>query len=108
MKTLADMTQEIMDNNIIKGWEPDPSRTFGEECALMHSEISEAYETWRVIGFDERTRDGKPDDVASELADTFIRLLHYTAVHGFDLESEYERKMAFNRTRPFRHGNKRS
>lgn len=26
--------------------------------------------------------------------------------YGVDLEAEYERKMAFNRTRPYRHGNK--
>lgn len=46
----------------------------------------------------------KPDDVASEFADILIRLLHYSVTHGFDLEAEYERKMAYNRTRAWRHG----
>lgn len=39
-----------------------------------------------------------------KLADVFIRLLDMVDVYDFDLEAEYERKMAYNRTRPYRHG----
>jgi hypothetical protein len=46
--------------------------------------------------------------VGSEFADVFIRLLDYCARFGVDLEAEYERKMAYNQTRPYRHGNRRS
>lgn len=35
-----------------KGWEPDPSRTFGDECALLTSEISEALEAFRDHRFE--------------------------------------------------------
>jgi hypothetical protein len=33
-----------------KGW-ADDGRTFGDECSLLHSEVSEALEAFRVHGF---------------------------------------------------------
>lgn len=189
IKPLALMTEEIVENNTRLGWYGDADRpvaTFPEAMALLHSEVSEALEVWRVWG----TQDGtyhdvdlgagsmqggppKPQGVGSEFADILIRLLDdvhlfgqldglekaldragYLAIsdsfpdnmntlhnlicmadlsfedtltrtledrfasilvflrqlceqYGVDLETEYERKMAFNRTRPYRHGNKR-
>lgn len=46
----------------------------------------------------------KPEGVGSELADTLIRLLDTADVFGIDLGFEYERKVAYNRTRSFQHG----
>ncbi len=75
--------------------------------ALVHSEVSEALEAFRIRGFNNFTdENGKPDDVGSEFADILIRLLHYAKVHGIDLEAEYERKMAYNEKREYRHGGK--
>lgn len=34
------------------------------------------------------------------------QLVCFAEAHGIDLNAEYERKIAFNRTRPLRHGNK--
>lgn len=74
----------------------------------IHSEVSEALEAYRIRGVEGYTDpDGKPDDVGSEFADVLIRLLDASAAYGIDLEAEYERKMAYNEKRPWRHGGKR-
>lgn len=57
-----------------------------------------------VLGYNQI---GKPQGMASEMADILIRLLDSAYRYGVDLEAEYERKMAYNRTRPPRHGGKR-
>lgn len=103
--SLAEMADMVYAWAETKGWEPDPSRTFGDEIALIHSEASEALEAYRIWKFEDPTIDGgKPEGVASEFADIFIRLLHYSKNHGIDLEAEFTRKMAYNHTRAFRHG----
>jgi NTP pyrophosphatase (non-canonical NTP hydrolase) len=78
-----------------KGWYDKPS-VFGEHMALLHSEVSEAVEAWRVRGLESwdvlrevpGADDGtvaKPEGVASELADVFIRLLDDMARYGAEL-----------------------
>lgn len=106
MKSLDKMQDEVWTWAESKGWEPQITRSFGDECALLHSEVSEALEAYRIYGHDSADILGKPVDVASEFADVLIRLLHYTRAHGIDLEHQYERKMAYNRTRAYRHGGK--
>lgn len=106
-KSLMDMRLEVFRLNTEKGWY-EQSREFGTDIALLHSEVSEMLGAYREIG--EAYRDdahGKPDDIASEAADVLIRLLDTCHRYGIDLEYEYERKMAYNRTRPYKHGGKR-
>lgn len=103
-KSLDELSHEVYENNLQHGFF-DSRRTFGDDVALLHSEVSEAFETYRSIGLAERTRDnGKPDDVASELADVLIRLLDTARRYDVNLEAEYERKMSFNRGREHLHG----
>jgi NTP pyrophosphatase (non-canonical NTP hydrolase) len=99
------------------GWrDPEHPASFGDRMAMLHSEVSEAVEAYRVWGTDDHTHTPpvsalsygppKPEGLGSEFADVLIRLLDDCAVYGIDLEAEYERKMAYNRTRSYRHGGK--
>lgn len=105
--SLKDLQDEVVAWAESKGWYPDPNLGFGDMIALLHSEVSEALEAYRLLKLEPCTEGtGKPIDVASEFADILIRLLHYSAVLGFNLEAEFHRKMAYNAHRPWRHGGK--
>jgi len=130
-KALPMMQAEVVEYCEEKGWKgPDaPAKTFGDCMAMLHSEVSEAVEAYRTWGTKDATskfgeycpacvRSGvgacdeaphlpKPEGVGSEFADILIRLLDDCDRYGIDLQAEYERKMAYNRTRTFQHGGKR-
>jgi NTP pyrophosphatase (non-canonical NTP hydrolase) len=113
------MQHEIWLVNTEKGWY-DEDVPFFTAMALLHSEVSEAVEAYRnwgtadatskVIDQGEHGPDAlpKPEGVGSEFADILIRLLDDCERWGIDLAAEYERKIAFNRTREYRHGGKRA
>jgi NTP pyrophosphatase (non-canonical NTP hydrolase) len=112
VKSLEEMQEEVLEFCKAKGWYDEPV-SFGESIALLHSEASEALEAYRQWGLGDATLDEeivttpKPEGVGSEFADLFIRILDDCARWEIDLRAEYERKMAYNRTREYRHGNKR-
>lgn len=106
-KTLLQLERDVISWAQTKGWFAEDV-PFPQAIALLHSEVSEALEAYRDRGFERYTTpEGKPDDVGSEFADVLIRLLHYARYFDIDLLNEFERKMAYNRTRPYRHGGKR-
>lgn len=98
-----------------KGWYDgeDARRNIPEMLALLHSEISEALEDYRTqkvplstLGlFDEK---GKPIGFASEIADVAIRLGDLCGYLGINLTAAVVEKTTYNKTRPYRHGNKKA
>lgn len=48
----------------------------------------------------------KPEGVRSELADVVIRVADMCGLYGIDLDAAIQEKLAYNKTRPYRHGGK--
>ncbi len=90
-----------------KGWHDKGRRPFGEVMMLVVCEAAEAMEEHRC-GRDEVWfgPDGKPEGKPIELADMIIRILDEAGAAGIDMDSALELKMAYNATRPYRHGGK--
>ena len=85
-----------------KGFWPPSGRNFGEQIALMHSELSEALEGHRTKAMDKHlTTYPSP---AVELADTIIRILDTCAAYDWPIGEILMAKMAFNCGRPYKHG----
>ncbi|GAB7058002.1 MULTISPECIES: hypothetical protein [unclassified Paenibacillus] len=124
MRSINELIKEAHDNAVSKGWWME-DRSFGELIALMHSELSEALEDYRngelpTTMWYEKNEDGelkkeaiqidddwKPCGIPSELADVVIRVFDTCGYYGIDLESAISEKMAYNVTRPQRHGGKK-
>lgn len=100
------MQKRCFDQAVALGWTEKPVPV-PEQIALVHSEASEALESWRnkepMSWIDEN---GKPQGIGSEFADIIIRLGHYAELNGVDLETEILRKLDYNMTRGYRHGGK--
>jgi NTP pyrophosphatase (non-canonical NTP hydrolase) len=86
-----------------KFWENGKDRNDGEMISLMHSELSEALEG---------LRHGNPPSehipefsaAEEEFADCVIRIMDICAARGYRLGEAILAKMAYNETRPEKHG----
>lgn len=104
------------------------NQSFPEFLALVHSELSEALEefrnnkaineTWYSVESEsngvkyrrpcDANEDGaKPEGIPSELSDVLIRVFHYCGENNLDLVAALREKVLYNRTRSYKHGNKR-
>jgi len=106
--TISKLIKQSHKTAVEKGWWQE-ERPFGDQIALMHSELSEALEEYRN-GHDFKEMyyrdDGKPEGIPSELADVLIRIADTCGRYDIDLEHALKEKLKFNKTRPHRHGNK--
>lgn len=124
---------EVYENAKKHGWHQE-KREVGTTIALMHSELSEALEFARneiqlnkkginalfhYSGTDERGKEvlsneitlftKKPDGYLVELADVVIRIFDEVGSKGLATEfiEKLLEKHEYNKTREFKHGNKR-
>lgn len=132
---IKDLIEESYQTATDKGWHEE-KRSFAEVCALFHSEISEALEVYREKGVESlnkiwfkvtirdikgtvgtistvngrisnhKAKNKKPEGIPIELADLLIRVFDTCGEYGIDLEQALKLKMAYNKTRPRRHGGK--
>jgi len=111
--TITDLIMESNKTAREKGWWEDGERNIGELIALIHSEVSEALEAYRIkgrSGISEswRSESGKPEGFVFELADVLIRIADLCGEFDLDLNEALKYKLEYNKTRPYRHGNKKA
>jgi NTP pyrophosphatase (non-canonical NTP hydrolase) len=97
-KSIDEFCIEAFETAKSKGWHDQP-RSFGEFISLVHAEVSEALEA-------DRRNEGK-ERVAEELADVLIRIFDGAIEFDLDVETAILTKMAYNRTRSYKHGGKK-
>lgn len=88
-----------------KGFYENPP-TIENRIALIHSEISEAFEKIRAgrAPTEVYFTGDKPEGFGIELADVVIRIADACEYYGIDLQRLVTMKMAYNVTRPYKHG----
>jgi NTP pyrophosphatase (non-canonical NTP hydrolase) len=104
---------------VSKGWHDkhdkhDP-QTFPTLLCLVHSEVSEALEAYRL---GERPSTVPlapqpagpflvmPSGIPSELADILIRVMDICGLYGIDIDRAVKDKLQYNESRGYRHGGK--
>jgi NTP pyrophosphatase (non-canonical NTP hydrolase) len=105
--SINSLTTKVHENAINHGWWQD-ERSFGDIIALCHAELSEALEEYRNGHKPNETylNGEKPEGIPTELADVVIRIMDYCGHTGIDLEKAITKKMEYNKTRPYKHGDK--
>lgn len=92
---------------IRKGWLTETPRNPAEQLMLIVTELAEACEAFRM-GNPPCERPGMEQysHAAEELADVVIRCFQMAGEHNIPLADVVMAKMAFNETRPVKHGKK--
>ena len=98
-----------------KGWWDDKDKTFADQVANFHSEITEAWEEYRnghtfqeIYYKKDKYGNDKPEGIPIELADEVIRIMDTCERYKIDLESAMRIKFKYNKTRPYKHGGKKA
>ena len=101
-KVLVINPEEIHNLAKEKGWYDNGERPVPELLCLIHSEISEALDGYRnkIVKYEKGW-------IGEELADAVIRIFDAAVYLKIDIIKEIEKKHNYNKTRPYRHGNKK-
>jgi len=120
MGQINNLADEIYEDAKKKGWydkEESENQYIERMCNNLHDEVSELHEAWRngllrvdCDKTDKMTAMGLPaiTSLEEELADIIIRALDNSKRLGVNIERAIEIKLKFNKSRPYRHGNKLS
>lgn len=95
-EVLNRLVNKIFAYNKFAGWHDKP-REAGTDCALIHSEISEAMEGFRKNLMDDHLPHRPMPEV--EFGDAFIRIADTCGKYGFDLGNAVREKSLYNQTR---------
>lgn len=102
---LNKLGKDAYDNAVAHGFYETPP-SIPERLALIHSEVSEALEDFREGRMGLQYDNTKPVGFDSELADIIIRVVDLAQYKGIDLDKAVAVKMEYNKSRPYKHGNK--
>jgi NTP pyrophosphatase (non-canonical NTP hydrolase) len=107
-KVINHLIKDAHQNAVEKGWHDKPI-DFGTTCMNIVGEISEGFNEYaHNRGLDEIYFNGdKPEGIPIELADAVIRIFDLCGKHNIPLAYALNMKMTYNKTRSYRHGNKR-
>jgi len=109
--TIRKWQKQLHQLSLSKGWwreREECHQKIPQTLLMIHSEISEATEDYRSGNMDLLHQDnGKPTGFPSELADAVIRILDLAEALNIDLEHVIALKHEYNKSRSYRHGNKR-
>lgn len=107
---INELVSEAFDNSKKHGFhdeDDDGIKTIATKIALIHSEVTEAFEAARNGQLEMYFCGGKPEGYASELADIVIRVADECGRMNIDLEEVIRVKMDYNINRPRMHGGKK-
>jgi NTP pyrophosphatase (non-canonical NTP hydrolase) len=105
MKSFKQVSLRVHATAVEKGWHKEP-RSVGDLICLMHSELSEALESYRK-GIE--TDDHIPDfsGIEAEFADVIIRIMDASELMRLDVAGAILAKAKHNESRSYRHGGKK-
>lgn len=91
---LKELQKMVMDQAKEKGFGTKPEEiSVAEKIALIHSEVTEAFEAYRKKNIDEK------DGFKEELGDVLQRVIHLAGIFEIDLEKEILKKIESNKDR---------